>query len=34
MDFAYSSNGQAFMEYDMTTGKEREIPLDEFPSPR
>lgn len=33
VDFAYSSNGQAFMEYDMTTGKEREIPLDEFPSP-
>lgn len=33
VDFAYSSNGRAFMEHDMTTGKEREIPLDEFPSP-
>lgn len=33
VDFAYSSNGKAFMEHDMTTGKEREIPLDEFPSP-
>lgn len=33
VDFAYSSNGQAFMEHDMMTGKEREIPLDEFPSP-
>lgn len=33
VDFAYSSNGHAFMEHDMTTGKEREIPLDEFPSP-
>ena len=33
VDFAYSSNGHAFMEHDMTTGKEREIALDEFPSP-
>lgn len=33
VDFAYSSNGQAFMEHDMMTGKEREIPLNEFPSP-
>lgn len=33
VDFAYSSNGHAFMEHDMTTGKEREIPIDEFPSP-
>jgi type I restriction enzyme R subunit len=33
VDFAYSSNGHAFMEHDMTTGKERQIPLDEFPSP-
>ena len=31
--FAYSSNGDAFYEHDMLTGKEREIPLDEFPSP-
>lgn len=33
VDFAYSSNGHAFLEHDMTTGKEREIPLNEFPSP-
>lgn len=33
VDFAYSSNGHAFMEHDMTTGKEREIALDKFPSP-
>lgn len=32
-DFAYSSNGHAFMERDMSTGKERQIPLDQFPSP-
>ena len=31
--FAYSSNGDAFYEHDMLTGKEREIPLDDFPSP-
>lgn len=30
--FAYSSNGDAFMEHDFFTGKEREIPLDEFPT--
>jgi len=34
VDFAYSSNGHAFMEHDMTTGAEREIPLGEFPSPQ
>lgn len=33
VDFAFSSNGHAFMEHDMTTGKEREIPLNEFPTP-
>ena len=33
VDFAFSSNGQAFMEHDMTTGTEREIPLDAFPAP-
>ncbi len=33
VDFAYSSNGHAFLEHDMTTGMEREIPLDNFPSP-
>lgn len=33
VDFAYSSNGRAFKEHDLTTGKERDIPLDQFPSP-
>ena len=31
-NFAYSSNGDAFFEHDFLTGKEREIPLDQFPS--
>lgn len=31
--FAYSSNGDAFLEHDFLTGKEREIALDNFPSP-
>ena len=31
--FVYSSNGDAFYEHDMLTGKEREIPLGDFPSP-
>ncbi len=31
--FAYSSNGDGFIEHDFFTGKEREIPLEEFPSP-
>jgi type I restriction enzyme R subunit len=34
--FAYSSNGDAFLEHDRTAGGEavtREIPLDQFPSP-
>ncbi|UQF71801.1 DEAD/DEAH box helicase family protein [Vagococcus lutrae] len=30
--FAYSSNGDCFIEHDMLTGKEREFSLDEFPS--
>lgn len=30
--FAYSSNGDGFQEFDRLTGKERYIPLDEFPS--
>ena len=30
--FAYSSNGDAFMEHDFLTGLEREIPLDSFPT--
>lgn len=32
--FAYSSNGDAFIEHDMESGVEREIPMDEFPSPQ
>ncbi len=32
LPFAYSSNGNAFYEHDLVTGKEREIPLNEFPS--
>ena len=31
--FVYSSNGSGFLEHDMITGKERELYLDEFPSP-
>ena len=31
--FVYSSNGDGFLEHDMISGKEREIKLDEFPSP-
>ena len=30
--FAYSTNGAAFQEYDFLTGREREIPLDRFPT--
>lgn len=30
--FAYSSNGDAFQEFDFLTGIEREIPLDQFPT--
>lgn len=30
--FAYSSNGDAFMEHDFLTGHERQIPLDQFPT--
>ena len=30
--FAYSSNGDAFMEHDFLTGIERQLPLDEFPT--
>lgn len=32
IQFAYSSNGDAFAEYDFLTGVEREFPIDEFPS--
>ena len=31
--FAYSSNGDAFQEFDFLTGIEREISLDSFPTP-
>lgn len=31
--FAYSSNGKAFFEHDFLTGLEREISLDNFPTP-
>lgn len=30
--FAYSSNGDGFMEHDFLTGQEREIELDKFPT--
>ena len=32
LPFAYSSNGDGFMEHDFLTGKEREFGMDEFPS--
>jgi type I restriction enzyme R subunit len=32
LPFAYSSNGDGFMEHDFLTGKEREFGLDEFPT--
>ena len=31
--FAYSSNGDGFIEHDMIKGTERELSLEEFPSP-
>lgn len=31
--FAYSSNGDGFLEHDMKKGAEVEVPLEEFPSP-
>ena len=31
--FVYSSNGDGFLEHDMKSGAEREISLEEFPSP-
>ncbi|SOC43937.1 EcoAI/FtnUII family type I restriction enzme subunit R [Salinicoccus kekensis] len=30
--FAYSSNGDGFLEHDMMTGMERELSMDEFPT--
>lgn len=32
LKFAYSTNGDAFLEHDFTTGKERELKMDEFPT--
>lgn len=32
LPFAYSSNGDGFMEHDFLTGKERELSMSEFPS--
>jgi len=32
--FAYSSNGDGFLEHDMKTGTERELSLEEFPTPK
>lgn len=32
LPFAYSSNGDGFVEHDFLTGKERQFGLDEFPS--
>lgn len=32
--FAYSSNGDSFYEHDMITGEEKEISLEDFPTPK
>lgn len=32
LKFAYSSNGDAFLEHDFITGKETEIKLEDFPT--
>lgn len=32
--FAYSSNGDGFYEHDMITGEERELKLEDFPTPK
>lgn len=32
--FAYSSNGDGFYEHNMITGEEKEIVIDEFPTPK
>lgn len=34
IQFAYSSNGSSFVEYDFFTGKIRELAIHEFPSPQ
>jgi len=33
LPFAYSSNGDGFLEHDLEKGTEKEIPLEDFPSP-
>ena len=33
LPFAYSSNGDSFIEHDFLTGTERELALDDFPTP-
>ncbi len=33
LPFAYSSNGEKFVEHDMKTGSERTFDMDEFPTP-
>ncbi len=33
LPFAYSSNGDAFLEHDYLTGKETQFPLEDFPTP-
>ena len=32
LPFAYSSNGDGFLEHDFLTGKERQLPMDGFPT--
>ena len=34
LKFAYSTNGSGFVEHDFTTGLERNLTMDEFPSPQ
>lgn len=31
--FTYSTNGKGFLEHDFTTGKERRLAMDDFPTP-
>jgi len=33
LPFAYSTNGEKFVEHDMNTGEERTFPMDDFPTP-
>lgn len=32
LNFAYSSNGKGFVEYDFSTGRQRELAINEFPT--